>query len=320
MRNIVSQTDGTGKNYRATHGCRRGGREHAIIKALLKNKKVQTLFVLPGNAGMEADGAICVPIKATDIEGITDFAVKNKIDFAVVAPDDPLCLGAVDELEAAGIPCFGPTKAAAEIEGSKAYAKTLMKKYSIPTAECEIFNDAQSALAYLDKTAYPTVIKASGLALGKGVTIAQTKAEARAAVNAMMRDKIFGESGGTVVIEEYLTGPEVSVLAFADGKTVVPMVSSMDHKRVFDGDRGPNTGGMGAIAPNPFYTKEIARRCMREIFQPTIRALAAQGRPFKGCSFRPHAHALRPQGHRIQLPLRRPRNAGCPPPFESRPA
>lgn len=262
-----------------------GGREHAIIKALLKNKKVQTLFVLPGNAGMEADGAICVPIKATDIEGITDFAVKNKIDFAVVAPDDPLCLGAVDELEAAGIPCFGPTKAAAEIEGSKAYAKTLMKKYSIPTAECEIFNDAQSALAYLDKTAYPTVIKASGLALGKGVTIAQTKAEARAAVNAMMRDKIFGESGGTVVIEEYLTGPEVSVLAFADGKTVVPMVSSMDHKRVFDGDRGPNTGGMGAIAPNPFYTKEIARRCMREIFQPTIRALAAQGRPFKGCLY-----------------------------------
>ncbi len=262
-----------------------GGREHAIIKKLRENPDVETIYALPGNGGMAAD-AVCVPeIGAKDIEAQVAFATSHAIDYAVVAPDDPLALGAVDALTAAGIPCFGPTAAAAQIEASKAFAKDLMKKYHIPTARYETFSDMDAALAYLDTQTAPIVVKADGLALGKGVIIAQTVDEAKAAVRSMMMDKVFGVSGSRVVIEEFLTGPEVSVLSFTDGETVVPMVSSMDHKRAFDGDEGPNTGGMGTIAPNPYYTPEIARVCMETIFKPTVAAMRAEGRPFQGCLY-----------------------------------
>ena len=261
-----------------------GGREHAIIKKLKENKSITEIFALPGNGGIAAD-ALCVDIGAKDIEKQVEFAAANKIDYAVVAPDDPLVLGAVDELQKVGIPCFGPEKKAAVIEGSKVFSKRLMKKYSIPTAEYEVFENTRDALDYLDRAAMPAVIKADGLALGKGVIIAQTKEEAKAAVTSMMEDKIFGESGSRVVIEEFLTGPEVSVLTFTDGKTIVPMVSSMDHKRALDGDKGLNTGGMGTVAPNPYYTEGIAKECMEKIFLPTVRAMNAEGRTFKGCLY-----------------------------------
>lgn len=261
-----------------------GGREHAVIKKLRENKEIETIFALPGNGGIASD-ATCIDIKATDIEGIVSFAKNNKVDFAVVTPDDPLVLGCVDALEALGIPCFGPRANAAIIEGSKAFSKDLMKKYGIPTASYEIFTDMDKALKYLDCAPIPTVVKADGLALGKGVIIAQTREEAKDAVKSMMQEKKFGKSGEKVVIEEFLTGPEVSVLSFTDGKTLVPMVSSMDHKRAFDGDEGPNTGGMGTIAPNPCYTKEIAQKCMKEIFIPTMNAMNAEGRTFKGCLY-----------------------------------
>ena len=261
-----------------------GGREHAIIKSVKKNPGVDTIYALPGNGGIASD-AICVNIGAKDIDKIVEFAKENAIDYAIVAPDDPLVLGAVDALEAVGIPCFGPSKAAAIIEGSKAFSKELMKKYGIPTAAYETFSDIDSALSYLDKTTYPTVIKADGLALGKGVIIAKDHGEAVAAVNSMMNDKIFGESGSRVIIEEFLEGPEVSVLAFTDGKCVVPMISSMDHKRAKDNDEGLNTGGMGTIAPNPYYTDAIKEICMKDIFLPTINAMKAEGRTFKGCLY-----------------------------------
>ncbi len=261
-----------------------GGREHAVIRKIKENSEVGTIFALPGNGGIARD-AVCVPIKATDTEGIVSFAEKNDIDFAVVTPDDPLVMGLVDMLEDAGVPCFGPKKNAAVIEGSKAFAKEFMKRHGIPTAACRIFKDADGALEYAESVALPTVVKADGLALGKGVTVAFDKESAVTAVREAMVDGKFGKSGETVVFEEYLTGPEVSVLAFTDGETVVPMVSSMDHKRAYDGDLGPNTGGMGTIAPNPYYTPEIAERCMREIFMPTVRGLAADGRTFRGCLY-----------------------------------
>ena len=261
-----------------------GGREHAIIKKLKENPQVQEIFALPGNGGIAAD-ATCVPIGATDIEGIVKFALEQGIDYAVVAPDDPLVLGAVDALNAVSVPCFGPNKAAAIIEGSKAFAKDLMKKYGIPTAKYAIFTELSQALDYLETAPIPTVVKADGLALGKGVIIAQTREEAKEAVTDMMVNAKFGKSGSTVVIEEFLEGPEVSVLSFTDGKTVVPMVSSMDHKRAGDNDTGLNTGGMGTIAPNPYYTPEVARRCMEEIFLPTIRAMEEEGRTFQGCLY-----------------------------------
>ncbi len=261
-----------------------GGREHAIIKSLKKNPQVETIYALPGNGGIAAD-AICVNIGATDIDSIVNFAKENAIDYAVVAPDDPLVLGCVDKLNEIGIPCFGPKANAAIIEGSKAFSKDLMKKYGIPTASYEIFTDMEKALAYLETAPIPTVIKADGLALGKGVIIAQTLEEAKEAVVDMMANAKFGKSGSTVVIEEFLTGPEVSVLAFTDGESVVPMVSSMDHKRAGDNDTGLNTGGMGTIAPNPYYTEEIAWVCMEKIFLPTIRAMKSEGRTFKGCLY-----------------------------------
>ena len=261
-----------------------GGREHAIIKKLKENKEIDKIFALPGNGGI-AQGAECVDIKATDIKNIVAFACENKIDYAVVAPDDPLVLGCVDELEKAGIKCFGPNKNAAIIEGSKVFSKNLMKKYNIPTASYEVFSDPAEALEYLKTSPIPIVVKADGLALGKGVVVAFTREEAVDAVKSAMLDKKFGESGNNIVIEEYLEGPEVSVLSFTDGKTVVPMVSSMDHKRALDGDKGLNTGGMGTVAPNPYYTKEIAERCMREIFLPTVNAMNAEGRKFKGCLY-----------------------------------
>ena len=261
-----------------------GGREHAIIKKLKENPKAETIYALPGNGGIARD-ALCVPIKATDIEAIVKFAAENGIDYAVVAPDDPLVMGLVDELEAIGIPCFGPNRRAAVIEGSKAFSKELMKKYGIPTAVYEIFDDMEKALEFVDHASVPVVVKADGLALGKGVIIAADREEARSAVRSIMGDKLFGKSGDKVVIEEYLEGPEVSVLSFTDGKTVVPMVSSMDHKRALDGDRGLNTGGMGTVAPNPYYTPEVARECMEKIFLPTIRAMNAEGRTFKGCLY-----------------------------------
>ena len=273
-----------------------GGREHAIIKKLKENESVEVIYALPGNGGIARD-AVCVPIGATDIAKITEFAVENKIDYAVVAPDDPLVLGAVDALEAKGIPCFGPRANAAIIEGSKVFSKNLMKKYGIPTAEYEVFNDMDSALNYLETAPIPTVIKADGLALGKGVIIAQTRQEAMDAVKSMMADKVFGKSGEHIVIEEFLTGPEVSVLSFTDGKTVKPMVSSMDHKRAGDHDTGLNTGGMGTVAPNPYYTGEIADRCMKEIFLPTIQAMNAEGRTFKGCLY--FGLMLTPKGPKV---------------------
>ncbi len=261
-----------------------GGREHAIIKKLKESDKVSKIYALPGNGGMAQD-AECVAIGAKEIDKIRDFAVNEKIDFAVVAPDDPLVLGAVDALESVGIPCFGPKANAAIIEGSKVFSKNLMKKYNIPTAEYEVFSDLDAALKYLETAPIPTVIKADGLALGKGVIIAMTRDEAKAAVRSMMEDKIFGESGSNVVVEEFLTGPEVSVLSFTDGEVVIPMVSSMDHKRAKDNDEGLNTGGMGTIAPNPYYTKAIADECMEKIFLPTIEAMNKEGRTFKGCLY-----------------------------------
>ncbi len=261
-----------------------GGREHAIIKKLKESPRVEVIYALPGNGGMEED-AVCVNIGAKDIAAQVEFAKTHGIEFAVVAPDDPLVLGAVDALNEIGIPCFGPNKAAAILEGSKAFSKNLMKKYGIPTAGYEVFTELEKALTYLDAAPIPTVVKADGLALGKGVIIAQTRDEAKQAVTDMMAGGKFGASGATVVIEEFLTGPEVSVLSFTDGKTVIPMVSSMDHKRAHDGDEGLNTGGMGTVAPNPYYTEEMAARCMEEIFLPTIRAMAQEGRPFTGCLY-----------------------------------
>ena len=273
-----------------------GGREHAIIKKLKENPEVEKIFALPGNGGIAAD-AECVPIGAKDIPAIVNFAVEQQVDYAVVAPDDPLVLGAVDALTEKGIPCFGPTAAAAQIEGSKVFAKDLMKKYGIPTAAYESFDDAAAALRYLDTAEMPIVVKADGLALGKGVIIAQTREEARQAVVSMMEEGMFGQSGSRVVIEEFLTGPEVSVLSFTDGETVVPMVSSMDHKRAKDNDQGLNTGGMGTVAPNPYYTEAIAAQCMEEIFLPTIRAMKAEGRPFRGCLY--FGLMLTPRGPKV---------------------
>ena len=261
-----------------------GGREHAIIRKLKENPAAETIYALPGNGGIAAD-AVCVPIGATDLEGIVAFAREKQVDYAVVAPDDPLVAGCVDALEAEGIPCFGPRANAAVIEGSKVFAKNLMKKYGIPTAAYEVFDDPAAALAYLETAPIPTVVKADGLALGKGVTIAQTREEAFAAVRSIMEERQFGDSGSRIVIEEFLEGPEVSVLSFTDGETVIPMISSMDHKRAGDGDTGLNTGGMGTVAPNPYYTPEVADRCMREIFLPTIRAMKAEGREFRGCLY-----------------------------------
>jgi len=261
-----------------------GGREHAVIKKIKENPKAEKIYVLPGNGGMEND-AECVDIAATDVNGITQFAVDNKIDYAIVTPDDPLVLGAVDALEEKGIPCFGPRKNAAIIEGSKVFSKELMKKYDIPTARYETFSDMEEALKYVETAPLPTVIKADGLALGKGVIIASSREEASEAVTSMMRDKKFGKSGDNIVIEEFLEGPEVSVLSFTDGKTVIPMISSMDHKRAGDNDTGLNTGGMGTVAPNPYYTNDVAKECMEKIFIPTINAMNAEGRTFKGCLY-----------------------------------
>lgn len=261
-----------------------GGREHAIIKKIKENKDVEKIYALPGNGGMAKDAEL-VNIGATDIEKAVKFAVENKIDYAVVAPDDPLVLGMVDALEEKGIPCFGPRKNAAIIEGSKVFSKNLMKKYNIPTAQYEVFTDADEALKYVESCPIPTVVKADGLALGKGVIIAMTREEAKNAVVSIMKDKQFGKSGDSIVIEEFLTGPEVSVLSFTDGKTVIPMISSMDHKRAGDNDTGLNTGGMGTVAPNPYYTKAIADECMEKIFLPTIDAMNKEGRTFKGCLY-----------------------------------
>ncbi len=273
-----------------------GGREHAIVMKLAENKAVEKLYAAPGNGGM---AALCelAPIKATDVAGMVAFAQAQAIDFVVVAPDDPLCLGMVDALKAVGIPAFGPEKNAAIIEGSKVFAKNLMKKYGIPTAAYETFEDYDAAAAYLRDAAYPIVVKADGLALGKGVLICQDQAEALEAVASMMKENKFGASGARVVIEEFLTGPEVSVLAFTDGKTVKPMVSSMDHKRALDHDEGLNTGGMGTIAPNPCYTEALAERCMREIFLPTIAAMNAEGRTFRGCLY--FGLMLTPKGPKV---------------------
>ena len=261
-----------------------GGREHAIIKKIKENPNVTEIFALPGNGGMQND-ATCVPIGAKDLDAIVKFAAEQKVDFAVVAPDDPLVLGCVDRLNAIGIPCFGPEAKAAIIEGSKVFSKNLMKKYGIPTAAYETFSQMDEAIAYVRSCKAPVVIKADGLALGKGVIIAQTNAEAEAAVRSMMSDKIFGESGSNVVVEEFLEGPEVSVLAFTDGNVVKPMVSSMDHKRAHDNDEGLNTGGMGTVAPNPYYTEAVAATCMEQIFLPTVKAMNAEGRTFRGCLY-----------------------------------
>jgi phosphoribosylamine--glycine ligase len=263
-----------------------GGREHAIIKSLKKNKRITKLYAAPGNGGISRETE-CVQIKAADLPAMTKFAVKNGIDYVVVAPDDPLALGMVDAMEEKGIRCFGPNKAAARIESSKVFSKGLMKKYGIPTAGFETFSDSGKALDYIKaySGSFPVVIKADGLALGKGVIIAENKEEALSAINTVMLEKKFGASGNSIVIEEFLTGAEVSVLAFTDGKTVAPMVSSMDHKRAFDGNTGPNTGGMGVIAPNPHYTDEIAAVCEKTIFFPTIRAMEEEGCPFKGCLY-----------------------------------
>lgn len=258
-----------------------GGREHTIVWKLSQNPKISELFCAPGNGGI-SKLATCVPIKATDIDGVVNFSIENKIDFVMVAPDDPLVAGMVDALETAGIRAFGPKKAAAIIEGSKSFSKDLMKKYNIPTAGYAVFESSKEALAYLDTCSAPIVVKADGLALGKGVIIAQTIEEAKAAVNNIMNDKVFGEAGNKVVIEEFIQGPEASILAFTDGKTLVPMVSSQDHKRVFDKDQGPNTGGMGTFSPTPLYTKELADQCMKEIFIPTMDAMNKEGRTFKG--------------------------------------
>ncbi len=273
-----------------------GGREHAIIRKIKENPTVTELYALPGNGGIAMD-AQCVALDPKDIPAVVRFAREANIDYAIVAPDDPLVLGAVDALEAAGVPCFGPKANAAIIEGSKVFAKELMKKYHIPTADYAVFDNMDAALSYLETAAVPAVIKADGLALGKGVIIAQTREEAKAAVRSMMADKLFGKSGDRVVIEEFLTGPEVSVLAFTDGKTLVPMVSSMDHKRAGENDTGLNTGGMGTVAPNPYYTAQVAKRCMEEIFLPTVNAMNAEGRSFRGCLY--FGLMLTPKGPKV---------------------
>ena len=273
-----------------------GGREHAIIKSLKKSDKIDQIMAIAGNGGIASDATI-VDMNVKDVEKIAIWAKENQIDFAVVAPDDPLVLGAVDLLEAQGIPCFGPNKAAAIIEGSKIFSKNLMKKYGIPTAGYETFSDMESAFKYLDTCDMPIVIKADGLALGKGVIIAETLADAKDAVKSMMEDKVFGASGANVVIEEFLTGPEVSVLSFTDGKTLVPMISSMDHKRALDNDKGLNTGGMGTVAPNPYYTDDIAKECMEKIFIPTMNAMNSEGRTFKGCLY--FGLMLTPKGPKV---------------------
>ncbi len=273
-----------------------GGREHTILKKLAESREIDKLYALPGNGGM-TDIAECVAIGVKDLDAIAAFAAEKKIDFAVVAPDDPLVLGLVDRLEEIGIPCFGPNKLAAEIEGSKVFSKNLMKKYGIPTAAYEVFDNIDDAMKYVDTVDMPIVIKADGLALGKGVLICQTHMEAAAALKEIMEDKIFGASGSRVVIEEFLTGPEVSVLSFTDGKVVVPMVSSMDHKRAGDNDTGLNTGGMGTVAPNPYYTEEIAKECMETIFLPTMNAMNAEGRTFKGCLY--FGLMLTPKGPKV---------------------
>ncbi len=261
-----------------------GGREHAMLKRLTENPSVTEIYALPGNGGMAGD-AVCVPIRATDVKAIAAFAKEKAVDFVVVAPDDPLCLGLVDLLQVEGIPAFGPDQKAAMIEGSKVFSKGMMKKYGIPTAAYEVFDDAAAAKCYLAACTYPVVIKADGLALGKGVLICQSVHEAEDAIRSIMEERVFGASGSQVVVEEFLIGPEVSVLCFTDGKTIKPMVSSMDHKRALDHDEGLNTGGMGAIAPNPYYTTEIAEYCMREIFLPTIQAMNKEGRTFRGCLY-----------------------------------
>ncbi len=259
-----------------------GGREHAVITKLSENPEIDEIICAPGNGGISSL-ATCVNVSATDIDGMVKYATENNIDFCCVTPDDPLADGMVDALEQAGIPCFGPNKNAAIIEASKVFSKNLMKKYGIPTASYEVFTDPEEAFAYIQKqNQYPAVLKADGLALGKGVLIAQNEEDAKAAVQELMIDKKFGASGNEIVVEEFMTGPEVSVLSFTDGHVVVPMISSMDHKRANDNDEGLNTGGMGTIAPSPFYTPEVAKRCMEEIFEPTIKAMVAEGRPFKG--------------------------------------
>ena len=274
-----------------------GGREHAIIRKLKESPAVEKIWAAPGNGGIAAD-AECVDIKATNVEAVVDFAVKEAMDYVVVAPDDPLVLGMVDALAEKGIPAFGPRAAAARIEGSKVFSKNLMKKYGIPTADYAVFSDAAEAMAYIKgKNEYPVVVKADGLALGKGVLICQTEAEAADALKSMMEDHIFGKSGSTVVVEEFLTGPEVSVLSFTDGKVVKPMVSSMDHKRALDNDQGLNTGGMGTVAPNPYYTPEVAAQCMEKIFLPTIAAMNAEGCPFTGCLY--FGLMLTPKGPKV---------------------
>lgn len=274
-----------------------GGREHAIIRKLRESPKVETLYCAPGNGGIASD-AVCVPIAATDVAGMVQFCRENPVDFVFVAPDDPLVLGMVDALEAQGIPAFGPNAAAAAIEGSKVFSKDLMKKYNIPTAAYAVFDNAGEAIAYIAAQGeFPVVVKADGLALGKGVVIAETLQEAKDALHSIMDDKIFGASGNQVVIEEFLTGPEVSVLAFTDGKTMQPMVSSKDHKRIYDGDKGPNTGGMGTISPNPYYTKEMANLCMQTIFLPTMEAMNREGRTFKGCLY--FGLILTPKGPKV---------------------
>ncbi len=262
-----------------------GGREHAVIRKLKENKDIEKIWCAPGNGGISAD-AECVDIKATDKENMVKFAKENNVDFCIVTPDDPLALGMVDDMEAEGIPCFGPCKDAAIIEASKAFSKELMKKYGVPTADYQIFEDEKEALKYIEeKNTFPVVIKADGLALGKGVLICETLDDAKTALREMMIEHIFGKSGNTVVVEEFMTGPEVSVLAFTDGNVVKPMISSMDHKRVNDNDEGLNTGGMGTIAPSPYYTEDIAKTCMETIFLPTIKALKEEGRTFKGCLY-----------------------------------
>ena len=274
-----------------------GGREHAIIRKLRENPKVGQIFCAPGNGGIAAD-ATCVDVKATDIPGMVALARREAVDFVVVAPDDPLALGMVDAMNAAGFRAFGPDKAAARIEGSKVFAKDLMQKYGIPTAAYQSFVDREAAMAYIEEgNRFPVVVKADGLALGKGVVIANDAVEVDEALRSIMEDRIFGESGAEVVVEEFLTGPEVSVLAFCDGVTLAPMVSSMDHKRALDGNEGPNTGGMGTVAPNPHYTPEIAASCVEEIFLPTLRAMAAEGCPFKGCRY--FGLMLTPQGPKV---------------------
>ena len=274
-----------------------GGREHAIIKKLRENPAAETIYALPGNGGIAAD-AVCVPeIGAKDIDAIVSFATEHGVDFAVVAPDDPLALGCVDRLHEAGIPCFGPNAKAARIEASKVFSKNLMKKYGIPTADYQVFDDPAKALEYLRAAAFPIVVKADGLALGKGVLIPQNFQEAEAAVKSIMEDKVFGASGNEIVVEEFLTGPEVSVLAFTDGTAIVPMVSSMDHKRAGEGDTGLNTGGMGTIAPNPCYTPEMAQICLDTIFLPTLAAMRAEGCPFKGCLY--FGLMLTPKGPKV---------------------